>query len=475
MITADASSSSNEHSNALKNPYEENSREETVISEENAEKEAVDDLHLYSVKDKMSLKRKWFILTIVAMQGFLGPVTSSIYIPAIAQVRQTFHTTNITINATISLYVFVIGLMPLFWATFSERYGRRIIYILSTALYIAATVGCALSRSVGLFIAMRALQATGASASQAVGAGTVIDLFNQQERGNAMGFFLLGPLIGPVIGPIAGGYINQYIGWRFIFWILCALGGLIFILILFFVPETSAIILKKRKIAGSKERFIHQEPLLKSMSKPFIFLTKLSVIFATTPYSIAYGFMYFMIASLPQQLSTHYHFTSSQIGLSYLANGTGNAVGAVLSGILSDRAIVKKNVPEARLSVIWLGIIILPMGEVVYGWCSQFGIHVVSCLFGLFLLGLGVGLVQTPSNTYISDIYPKYAASVMSTANLLRCLSAGFTPLVAPVLIPAIGNGWSMTILAFISAASGICVFLAQRYGSIWAKDTKWL
>ncbi|KAG1180220.1 hypothetical protein G6F70_000391 [Rhizopus microsporus] len=412
MITADASSSSNEHSNALKNPYEENSREETVISEENAEKEAVDDLHLYSVKDKMSLKRKWFILTIVAMQGFLGPVTSSIYIPAIAQVRQTFHTTNITINATISLYVFVIGLMPLFWATFSERYGRRIIYILSTALYIAATVGCALSRSVGLFIAMRALQATGASASQAVGAGTVIDLFNQQERGNAMGFFLLGPLIGPVIGPIAGGYINQYIGWRFIFWILCALGGLIFILILFFVPETSAIILKKRKIAGR---------------------------------------------------------------LSYLANGTGNAVGAVLSGILSDRAIVKKNVPEARLSVIWLGIIILPMGEVVYGWCSQFGIHVVSCLFGLFLLGLGVGLVQTPSNTYISDIYPKYAASVMSTANLLRCLSAGFTPLVAPVLIPAIGNGWSMTILAFISAASGICVFLAQRYGSIWAKDTKWL
>lgn len=50
MITADASSSANKHSNALKNPYEESSREETVISEENAEKEAVDDLHLYSVK-----------------------------------------------------------------------------------------------------------------------------------------------------------------------------------------------------------------------------------------------------------------------------------------------------------------------------------------------------------------------------------------------------------------------------------------
>lgn len=50
MIAADASSSANEHSNALKNPYEESSKEQTVISEENGEKEAVDDLHLYSVK-----------------------------------------------------------------------------------------------------------------------------------------------------------------------------------------------------------------------------------------------------------------------------------------------------------------------------------------------------------------------------------------------------------------------------------------
>ncbi|KAG1142015.1 hypothetical protein G6F37_007862 [Rhizopus arrhizus] len=322
---------------------------------------------------------------------------------------------------------------------------------------------------------MRALQATGASATQAVGAGTVIDLFDVHERGNAMGFFLLGPLIGPVIGPIAGGYINEYVGWRFIFWALCALGSLILIFIVFFLPETSASILKKRKLLANNEKYEHPETLLKSMSKPFIFLTKPVVIFATTPYSIAYGFMYFMIASLPHQLSIHYHFTSSQIGLSYLANGIGNAVGALVSGILSDRILVKKRVPEARLGIIWLGIILLPAGELIYGWCAQFGIHVASCLFGLFILGLGVGLVQTPSNTYISDIYPQYAASVMSTANLLRCLSAGFTPLVAPSLIRAIGNGWSMTILAIISVLSGICVFATQRYGSKWREMNKGL
>ncbi|KAG1474812.1 hypothetical protein G6F56_000120 [Rhizopus delemar] len=394
-----------------------------------------DDLQLYSIK--VSQKAPSIIL--LALQGFLGPVTSSIYIPAIAQVRHSFNASSTTINATISLYVFVIGLMPLFWATFSERYGRRIIYILSTILYIVSTVGCALSNTVGLFIAMRALQATGASASQAVGAGTVIDLFDARERD---------------------------IGWRFIFWILCALGGLILLLIVFFLPETSATMLKKKSLAANNVRCEYSETLLEGMARPFIFLTKPAVIFTTTPYSIAYGFMYFMIASLPQQLSTHYGFTSSQIGLSYLANGLGNAIGALVSGILSDRALVKKGNSEARLSTIWLGIIMLPAGDLVYGWCSQFEVHVIA-------LGLGVGLVQTPSNTYISDVYPKYAASVMSTANLLRCISAGCTPLVAPTLIRAIGNGWSMTILAVISALSGICVFVAQRYGSKWTASTE--
>jgi fucose permease len=83
-------------------------------------------------------------------------------------------------------------------------------------------------------------------------------------------------------------------------------------------------------------------------------------------------------------------------------------------------------------------------------------------------VGLGVGIVQTPSNTYIVDANYKHSASAMSTANLLRCISAGCTPLVAPTLIAAIGNGWSTTILAVVSTMSGVCILLAQRYGKKW-------
>lgn len=86
-------------------------------------------------------------------------------------------------------------------------------------------------------------------------------------------------------------------------------------------------------------------------------------------------------------------------------------------------------------------------------------------------VGLGVGIVQTPANTYIVDSYQKHSASVMGAANLMRCVSAGCTPLVAPTLIDHIGNGWSLTILAVISLFSGLCIFFVQRYGQHWREQ----
>ncbi|KAI8137409.1 major facilitator superfamily domain-containing protein [Fennellomyces sp. T-0311] len=431
---------------------------------------------------QMSALRKWIILFIVALQGFLGPLSSSIYVPAVHEVRRSLAASSTLVNATISLYVFTQGIAPMMWAALSERYGRRLIYIGATLIYVASTIGCALSPGIGIFVVMRIFQSIGASAAQAVGAGTITDLFLIHERGNAMGLFFLGPLIGPVVGPIAGGYINQYIGWRYIFWTLAGMGGVVFFLMLFFLPETSTAILERRqrKGCGNKEEQLDNassaptESMLKTFTRPFTFLAKPVVLLASIPYALAYGFMYFIISSLPHQLGYRYHLSSSQIGLSYLANGVGNAVGAVLSGKHTDWLLRRKQTdggqhdPEVRLSAMWVGIILLPIGELIYGWCIQYRIHAAAGLIGFFVLGIGVGFVQTPSNTYLVDAYNGYSASVIGASNMLRSTCAGCTPLMAPAMLRAIGNGWSMTIFAGISILSGSCIYFVQLFGRRW-------
>lgn len=76
-----------------------------------------------------------------------------------------------------------------------------------------------------MLIVMRMLAGGAAASVQAVGAGTIADIWLSEERGRAMGYFYLGPLCGPFLAPIIGGIIGQHWGWRATQWALAIYGG----------------------------------------------------------------------------------------------------------------------------------------------------------------------------------------------------------------------------------------------------------
>jgi MFS family permease len=92
-----------------------------------------------------------------------------------------------------------LGIFPLWWSAASERVGRRTVYIISFALWIVFSVLCATSQDIIELIVMRILAAGAGASVQAVGAGTLADIYIPQERGRAMGWFYLGPLTGPLV------------------------------------------------------------------------------------------------------------------------------------------------------------------------------------------------------------------------------------------------------------------------------------
>lgn len=60
------------------------------------------------------------------------------------------------------------------------------------ALYTVCTIICGIANSLGVFFAFRLLQGIFACAGQAVGGGSVSDIFERHERGKAMGIYMLG-------------------------------------------------------------------------------------------------------------------------------------------------------------------------------------------------------------------------------------------------------------------------------------------
>src|SRR5262249_52044398 len=116
---------------------------------------------------------------------------------------------------------------PLWWSAFSEASGRRSIYIVSFAMFVLFSALSAVAHSITMLVVMRLLAGGAAASVQAVGAGTIADIWESRERGRAMGIFYLGPLCGPLLAPVLGGILGQLWNWRATQWALAIYGGMV--------------------------------------------------------------------------------------------------------------------------------------------------------------------------------------------------------------------------------------------------------
>ena len=191
----------------------------------------------YDARD-YPLKIKYFIVGIIALASITGPMGTSIMLPAIDDIVDKLDTTVSMVNVSVGIYLLSLGIFPLWWSSFSERFGRRSVYFISFVLFVAFSIGTSLSPNISALIVLRVLQGGSSASVQAVGAGTIADLFVPQERGKAMGWYYLGPLMGPFLAPILGGAVSQAWGWRATQWLLMIFAACNLISITFFLPET---------------------------------------------------------------------------------------------------------------------------------------------------------------------------------------------------------------------------------------------
>lgn len=197
--------------------------------------------------------------------------------------------------STVSAYLIVSGVMPLLWGPFSDVFGRKKAFLISTSIFTAFSLACAFSWNVHALMAFRIFASVGASSTLTVGAGAIADTHHPSVRGKAMGYFLLGPLLGPVTGPSIGGLLAEHLGWRSIFYCLAALGAFAIIFMVFFLPETLP-----KLPPGTK----------KKIPKPWeaVYYLRIPGILAVTVMAAtSYACFYITIISFPRIMTDAYH------------------------------------------------------------------------------------------------------------------------------------------------------------------------
>ncbi|WPH01462.1 mfs transporter ops2 [Acrodontium crateriforme] len=464
-----------------------------------------------------SRKLKWAITFVVAIAGAAAPMGSALILPALNDISETFRTTATIVNLSVAMYMLSMSIFPLWWSSFSETLGRRTIYLTSFVLFCVFNVLAAVSSSIGMFVVMRTLSGGAAASVQAVGAGTIADVWEVKERGQAMGIFYLGPLCGPLISPILGGVLAQNLGWRSAQWFLAIFAAVLCLMILFCLPETlrhrvpiAAVAEQDAEIkveAGSEKdgtkpaltrtttaQSLHIKTRKYLIIVRRIFLDPLRIILylrfpavAMTVFysSITFGTLYVLNISVQETFSqAPYNYTSTIVGLLYLPNSAGYFLASIFGGRWVDRIMHREARkagrydergrlqfrPEDRMKEnAWLGCILWPCAIMMYGWAAHYHISVAVPMVANFFFGLGSMIIFGLVTTMLTEFMPRKASNGVAINNFCRNIMTCIGVVVTNPLIKAIGNGWLFTGLGVIALVSGPVTILAfKKYGDKW-------
>lgn len=180
---------------------------------------------------------RWLPLLLGFLQA-VGPISIDMYLPAFPAIEHEFGAAPGAAQVTLGTWILGLSVGQMLQGALADRFGRRPPLIFGTALYAAASLGCALSGSIFWLAFWRFWAAVGGSASMIVPRAVVRDVAEGHAAARMMSQLILILGAAPVLAPSLGGLVLQVASWRGIFLITAAYGALGCLLAARFLPDT---------------------------------------------------------------------------------------------------------------------------------------------------------------------------------------------------------------------------------------------
>jgi len=187
--------------------------------------------------EKKYSKTEYFkIVLVLGALCTISPFSIDMYLPGFPEMAEKLNTPISNIQLSLTAYLVGIAIGQLFYGPLLDKYGRKKPLYAGLAIYILASVGCALSQTVENLIIMRFLQAVGGCAGMVSAQAIVRDIFPVEKTAQAMSLLVLVIAVSPMIAPALGGFVTAAYDWHWVFIILAVLTAIIWIATVIVLP-----------------------------------------------------------------------------------------------------------------------------------------------------------------------------------------------------------------------------------------------
>lgn len=311
------------------------------------------------------------LLLLIVLVGF-PQISETIFTPSLPDIAHDFQASMATVQLTLSIYFLAFALGVFFWGWLSDFIGRRKAMLYGLVFYGVGSFLCFRSGSVEVLLFARFIQAFGASTGSVVTQTILRESYSGNQRHALFAQISAALAFTPAIGPLIGGLVDQYLGFRAVFFVLVLMSVLVFCYAFLRLPETFEV---------SKQVPVKLVPIIRRLLRSPKVLTYGFLIGAIN------GVLFSYYAEAPFIFIEQFHLSTAMYGFL----GIGVAGASILGSLLSKR-LLSIYQPE---KIILLGIKTMMFGTLFLLITSMANNLPESVQFWLMLIGIFILLTGT--------------------------------------------------------------------------------
>ncbi|MDK1474035.1 multidrug effflux MFS transporter [Streptomyces sp. 549] len=168
----------------------------------------------------------------------LPALSMDMYLPALPEVSGALDSSAAQVQLTLTTCLLGLALGQVVVGPMSDQFGRRRPLLVSMTGYVVASAACAFAPTIETLTVFRLVQGLAGAAGIVIARAVVRDLFDGLAMARFFSTLMLISGAAPVLAPVLGGQVLRFTDWRGVFLILAAMGLLLTLVTLRWLPET---------------------------------------------------------------------------------------------------------------------------------------------------------------------------------------------------------------------------------------------
>ena len=161
---------------------------------------------------------------VLAVALFMEHMDSTVIATSLPAIAADIGTNPVALKLALTSYLVSLAIFIPVSGWTADRFGARRVFRIAIGVFVAGSILCAISNSLGAFVVSRFIQGMGGAMMTPLARLVLVRATPRSGLVSAMAWLTVPALVGPMVGPPVGGFLTTYVSWHWIFLINVPIG-----------------------------------------------------------------------------------------------------------------------------------------------------------------------------------------------------------------------------------------------------------